>query len=84
MATAIVPHLALCWNSLNFPQEAQEFVLGFSGRKGPKKTKRTGITSLGSPDLSSQSVSGLMTTLGSLGLSSQSVSGFPVARNGLG
>ena len=63
---------------------------GFLVEKGYKTLKRTGMTTLGSPGLSSQSVSGFsgrkrpktskrtgMTTLGSPGLSSShSVSGF--------
>ena len=63
----------------------------FPARLGQKNPKRTGMTSLGSPGVSSQSVSGFlrpfstkktrngqtgMTRLGFPGLSSQSVSGF--------
>ena len=63
---------------------------GFLAKKGNKKPKRTGMTSLGSPDLSSSPFrgflvkksqnapkrTGMMTSLGRPGLSSQSVSGF--------
>ena len=71
--------------------EAQAFIpfRGFLAEKGQKTRKWPWTTSLGSPGLSSQSVSGFsgqkgqknpkrtgMTSLGSPGLSSQSVSGF--------